>query len=82
MINLLTVIACSTIASHGGLLTGTTLVHGSVPATSTNLSGQALARGTPHARHLTIQSNQRQADSCNGKPCFFLCLFTGTSWGG
>ena len=39
-----------------GLHTGTALVHGSVPATSTNLSCRALARGMPRARHLTRPS--------------------------
>ena len=37
----------------GATHAGTTLVLGSDPATLTNLSGRALARGTPRARHLT-----------------------------
>ena len=27
-----------------------------------------------------IRTNQQQAGGSNGKPCFFLCLFTGTPW--
>ena len=40
----------------GATPAGMTLVLGPVPATSTNLSGRALARGTPRARHLTRPS--------------------------
>ena len=40
----------------GAVHAGTALVLGSVPATSINLSGRALTRGTPRARHLNRTS--------------------------
>ena len=50
---------------------GTALVLGSIPATSTNLSGRALARSTPPHQALgafvSSPSDQRQAGNHNGK---------------
>ena len=42
-------------------------------------------RTSPHqalSAFTSSQSNQRQAGSYNGKPCFFLCLLTGIPRGG
>ena len=62
-------------SSPRGLRTGTVPVHGSVPTTPTNLSSQALARGTPRVHHLTRPSvPSSSCGATSGRPAIVVAI--------
>ena len=75
MLNLPVIMPAQLTPTFGATRAVTTLVHGSVPATSINLSGRALARGTPRARHHTRPSVPSFSyGATSGRPAIIMAI--------